>query len=71
MYDSDWGGDGEYFPSLYCEVYQNPINLLDTPCTAGARSTSFRPAVDLNQRSISYVAARHCQNCHISAATWA
>ena len=45
------------------------IKLLDTPCAAGARSTSFHPAVDLNQRSISYVAARHYQNCLISACT--
>ena len=45
------------------------IVILDTPCAAGARSTSFHPAVDLNQRYISYVVARHFQNCPISAST--
>ena len=45
--------------------------ILDTPCAAGARSTSFHPAVDLRQRSISYVAARHFQNCPIYASTQA
>ena len=59
-------------PSMLDFLVGFTSSKLDTPCAAGARSTSSHPAVLLNSWtnvSLSYVAARHFQSSSILVST--